>query len=93
MIIFLFKALGLAIALLGLLSVAALLRYRAMIPLMYLILLIENVGRKLMTVAGPVATSSSGGLPSFAFTINLALIRALLIGLALSLHDRPATSG
>ena len=83
-IIFLFKAWGLCLLLLSLLGALALIRYRAMVPLVYLMLLIENAGRKVMTLLDPLPTASSSAGPSFSFTVNLALITALLIGFALS---------
>ena len=84
LIIFLFKAWGLSLLLLSLLGVLALIRYRAMIPLVYLLLLIENAGRKVMTLTDPLPLHSTDAGPSFSFTINLVLITALLIGFALS---------
>ena len=93
-IIFLFKAWGLCLLLLSLLGALALVRYRAMVPLVYLLLLIENAGRKVMTLLDPVPTVSSSAEPSLGFTINLALVTALLIGFALSLGTpRAAAEG
>jgi hypothetical protein len=94
-IIFLFKAWGLCLLLLSLLGALALIRYRAMVPLVYLLLLIENAGRKVMTLLDPLPTvASSAEPPSLSLMINLALITALLIGFALSLGTpRTAAEG
>ena len=48
-LVFLFAAWGVGIFILGLLGMVVLLRYRAMIPLMYLLLLIEQVGRQALS--------------------------------------------
>src|SRR5206468_3350683 len=46
---------GLGQAILALLGVLALIRYRSMIPLIYLVLLIEQLGRKALFLAKPIA--------------------------------------
>lgn len=90
-IMFMFRTWGLNLALLSLLGLIAIVRYRSMVPLVYLLLTIENVGRKAMTLFDPVPTVSSGdgGMP-LGFLINLGLIGALLIGFALSLGPSDA---
>lgn len=45
-LVFLFASWGLGILVLGLLGIVVLLRYRRMIPLLYLLLLIEQLGRR-----------------------------------------------
>jgi hypothetical protein len=45
-LVFLFAAWGVGIFVLGLLGIIVVLRYRKMIPLMYVLLLIEEVGRR-----------------------------------------------
>lgn len=49
-LVFLFASWGLGIFLIGLLAVVVLVRYRAMIPLMYLLLLVEQIGRKVLSM-------------------------------------------
>ena len=75
----------LALVLLGAL---ALLRYRALVPLVFLLLLLDQAGRRVIVVAHEVERSagSSGG-----FYISLALLVLLLVGLILSLW--PARPG
>ena len=83
-IVFLFKAWGLAHLLLAALGLLAMIRYRAMIPLAYLVLLLEHIGRKTFIMIAPVPIASSGSEPSLAFVINLLLLGGMLIGFALS---------
>jgi hypothetical protein len=72
---------GWSLLLFSLLGVLALVRYRAMVPLVFLLLLLEQLGRKWILFAQPIAKV---GAPP-AFSINAALIAVMLIGLALSL--------
>lgn len=62
----------------------ALVRYRALLPLMLVALLFEQLARKAILAALPIP--SAGGTPGF--FINLALAAALAVGLALSLRRR-----
>jgi hypothetical protein len=72
---------GWSLLLFSLLGALALVRYRAMVPLVFLLLLLEQLGRKWILLALPIAKV---GAPP-AFSINAALIAVMLIGLALSL--------
>lgn len=81
-LVFSFQAWALGLFLLAALGLLALVRYRAMIPLIYLLLLAENAGRKVISVA---SGSPLVGAPSTATLINVLLIAALLIGFALSI--------
>ncbi|HUG28590.1 MAG TPA: hypothetical protein VMK53_09880 [Gemmatimonadales bacterium] len=86
-LVFLFAAWGLGVFVLGLLGIVVLLRYRAMIPLMYLLLLIEQVGRKtLSTVHLDRPFLSLAASP--ANLINWGFLSAIVIGLVLSLYGR-----
>jgi len=76
------KLLGLNHLLLNLTGLIVLIRYRAMIPLIYLLLTIEQLGRKALVLANPITRTSASYLP---FDPNLVFAAALLIGLALSL--------
>jgi hypothetical protein len=71
---------GWSLLLFCLLGVLALVRYRAMVPLVFLLLLLEQLGRKWILQALPIA---SGG-ESPAFSINLVLVGLMVIGLVLS---------
>lgn len=87
---FMFQSWGLALLVLALLGVIALLRYRAMLPLMYLALGVEQIGRKLISVISPIVqTEASSGI-SLGAWINWGLSAALVIGFALSLAPRRA---
>lgn len=86
-LIFLFSAWGLGIFVLGVLGIVVLLRYRAMMPLMYLLLLIEQVGRKaLATIHLDRPLVSVATTP--ANLINWGFLLAMVIGLLLSLANR-----
>ena len=80
---------GLALLLFSLLGVLALVRYRAMVPLVFLLLLLEHLGRKLILVQMPIATV---GAPP-AFSINVLLLGLTAVGLALSLAGRSKQDG
>ncbi len=79
--------LGLVKLLLGLLCVLALVRYRAMIPLLYLLLLVELLARKGIYWLKPLPHL---GTPS-GFYVNLALIALTLVGWVLALSGRGYT--
>ena len=86
-----FAAWGLAQLMLNLVGLVALIRYRAMVPFIFVVLLVEHLGRKLIFLALPIARI---GTPP-GVLINLALIAAMLVGLVLSLRspDNPPTDG
>ncbi len=67
------------------LSIVALVRYRAMIPFLYLLMLAEYAGRRALLFANPIGRSE--GTP-IGFYINMTLLALLLIGFALSLQNR-----
>ena len=73
---------GLSLLLFSLLGALALVRYRAMVPLVFALLLAEHLGRKLILLAQPVA--HAGASP--AFSINTAFLVATIVGLALSIR-------
>lgn len=75
------------LAALGLLAVV---RYRAMVPLMYLALAVDNVARVALFLAGRFARGQAGE-PSLG--LNIVLAAALLIGFALSLGKTDKTEG
>jgi hypothetical protein len=86
-LVFLFAAWGLGIFVLGLLGMVVLLRYRAMIPLLYLLFLIEQVGRKaLATIHLDQPLVSLATSP--AHLINWGFLVALAIGVLVSLSGR-----
>jgi len=77
--------LGLLHLCIGLFCLLAMIRYRAMVPLIYLWLVIEYLGRRVILGVYPIERVrglSSGSI------VNLALMAMLLVGLALSLWPR-----
>jgi hypothetical protein len=80
----LFAAWGLAQLMLNLIGLLALIRYRAMVPLMFAVLLLEHLGRKLIFVFLPIARDESAP----GFYINLVLVAVLVAGFVLSLRTR-----
>jgi hypothetical protein len=86
-LVFLFAAWGLGIFVLGLLGMVVLLRYRAMLPLLYLLFLIEQVGRKaLATIHLDQPFVSLATSP--ANLINWGFLVGLAIGVLVSLSGR-----
>lgn len=78
-----FAAWGLAQATIGLLCVVALVRYRALVPFMYAVLLLEHLCRKLIFAVMPIdRTAGATG-----YFINLALVGLMVVGLVLSLRN------
>lgn len=80
----LFAAWGLAHAMIGSLCILVLIRYRAMVPVMYSLLLLEHLSRKLIFFVMPIAKT---GTPP-GFYINLALVAVMIVGLVLSLRNQ-----
>jgi hypothetical protein len=82
-VVSLFALLGLSRALIGLTGLMALIRYRAMIPFMYLLLLALQFGTKALVFLHPIAPSGpSGGIGSV-FILGVTIV--MLAGFGLSL--------
>ena len=80
----LFAAWGLSQLMLNLIGVLALVRYRAMVPLMFALLLLEHLSRKLIFLILPIVrTDMSPG-----FFVNLVLVAMMIVGLVLSLRNQ-----
>lgn len=79
-----FALLGVAHVVLGLLCVLVLVRYRALVPLMFTLLLLEYLGRRGVHQLMPIERTGAppGGV------INLVLLSLMVVGLALSLWSR-----
>lgn len=84
-VMFMFAAWGLALFVLSLLGVVVLIRYRAMIPLIYLLLAIEQFGRRGILTMSPVERAVEIHGITAALLINWGLMAALAIGFGLSL--------
>ena len=78
-----FAAWGLAQATIGLLCIVVLVRYRALVPFMYALLLLEHLCRKLIFAVMPIERSADAP----GYFINLALVGLMVIGLVLSLRN------
>ena len=90
-VISLFALLGLSTLLFSLLGVVVLTRYRAMIPLMYLVLLAQQLGSKALLFLHPIARSGSASAGS---AVVLAILAMTVLGFVLSLAGKaqsPAT--
>jgi len=84
-VVLIFRLLGVSHLLLALLGVVVLLRYRALIPFFYVVLLIEQIARKAIVLAFPIARTGVEYLP---VDPNLVFAAALAIGLVLSLQGK-----
>ena len=85
-VIALFALLGLWQLILALIAFAALLRYRAMIPFLYLVLLIQMLGNRALNFLHPIAKAASSG-PAPGSYLSLGLLAATVLGLLLSVLD------
>ena len=86
-VVSLFALLGLAQLLLGSLCVLALIRYRAMISLTYVLLVVEYVAKRLILLMKPIART--GTTPGT--YIGFVLVALLIAGLLLSLPARSSS--
>lgn len=82
----LFAIWGLAHFMICLLCILVLFRYRALVPFMFLFLLLEHLGRKLILYFIPIGRS---GTPPGSY-VNLILLGAMVLGLVLSLRRKNA---
>lgn len=80
----LFAAWGLSQLVLNLIGLVALVRYRAMVPFMFALLLLEHLSRKLIFLVMPIPRT--GAPPSF--FMNLVIIAVMIVGLVLSLRSQ-----
>ena len=85
----LLAAWGLAQFMICLLCILVLARYRALVPFMFGLLLVEHLSRRLIFLVMPIVRI---GTPP-GFFVNLALVALMVVGLALSLrrHDNLPT--
>jgi hypothetical protein len=84
-----FAAWGLCQLVLGLSCLVVLLRYRSLVPLAFLALLLEQAGRKLLQLYWPIERI---GAPPGTY-INVALLGIMALGFVLSLWRRRAPGG
>jgi hypothetical protein len=83
-IVTLFALLGIAILMMCLMGILVLFRYRALVPLMFAIFILEHLSRKLALLLLPIEREggSSGSI------VNLVILVILVAGLGLSLWKR-----
>jgi hypothetical protein len=81
----LFAIWGLSQLVLSVLGALALARYRAMVPLVFVLLLLEHLARRWILLVKPIART---GTPPGIY-INLGLLVLMILGLVLSLRRRP----
>lgn len=83
-VVTLFALLGLAQLMIPLVGILVLVRYRAMVPLTFTLLLLEHLSRKLILYIMPIVRDGSppGSI------VSLVLIAMMIVGLALSLWSR-----
>jgi hypothetical protein len=83
-VVTLFALLGLSHLMLPLMGLLVLVRYRAMVPLMFTLLLLEHLSRKLILHFMPIVRDGAptGSIVSFVFIVMM------IVGLALSLWSR-----
>ena len=87
-IVLLFSLSALTFVLIALQGILALLRYRSMIPLLYLWLLVDAFARRALNAVHPTVESVSPGGHAIGFYVNLALLVAMVVGFVLSLIGR-----
>jgi hypothetical protein len=85
-VVALFAMWGLSQLVFSVLGVLALARYRAMIPFLFVLLLLEHLGRRWILMVKPIART---GTPPGTY-VNLVLLVVMIAGLALSLRRRPS---
>jgi hypothetical protein len=83
----LFALLGLCRLLFALQGIVVLIKYRAMIPFMYLLLLILQLGSKALLLVRPIASSGASSA-QIGSAVIFALLAMLLIGFVLSLLNQ-----
>jgi hypothetical protein len=88
-IVLLFALSAISFLLFALQAILALLRYRSMIPLLYVWVLVDTVARRALNVAHPTVQSVAPGGHAIGFYVNLALLVAMIAGFVLSMIRRP----
>jgi len=85
-ILALFALVGIARLIASIVAAVVLVRYRSLVPLMFVLFLLEQLGRQVVLWALPVArTGGTSGV-----VINGALLAMMVVGLGLSLWKRVA---
>jgi hypothetical protein len=86
-VILLFSLSALSFLMFALQGMVVLWRYRSMIPLLYLWLIVDTLARRALNLAHPTVESGPPGAHSIGFYVNLCLLLVMVVGFALSLVD------
>jgi hypothetical protein len=86
-VVSLFALLGLSNLVICILCIVVLARYRALVPFLFSLLLLQHLARKLIHQVMPIVTTGSPP----ASVINLVLLALMVVGLALSLWNPDKT--
>jgi hypothetical protein len=84
-VVALFALLGLYLSILPVLGIIVLVRYRAMIPLVYLLMLAVMIASRIVVLLHPTETTGSVSIGS---AVNLGILAALAVGFVLSLTGK-----
>jgi hypothetical protein len=85
-VIALFALLGLWQLILALFGYVALIRYRSMIPFLYLVLLLQMLGNRALNLLHPIAEAAGSG-PAPGSYLSLGVLAATVFGFVLSVLD------
>lgn len=88
-VVSMFAIWGLCQLIFGLLCLLALIRYRALVPFMFALLLLEHLSRKLILLVTPIIKT---GTPPGS-VVNFVFLAVMIVGLALSLWSRDSLQG
>lgn len=88
-VVTLFSLLGLSHVVFVLFGVVALVRYRSLVPLLFALLLLEHLGKRLILGLLPIARTGAPPAP----IVNFVLLGLMVGGLALSLWGKPDGAG
>ncbi len=91
-VIALFALLGMWQLILALIAFVALIRYRAMIPFLYLVLLIQMLANRALNFLHPIAPAVGAAAAPGTY-LSLGILAATVLGLVLSVLDRGAAEG
>jgi hypothetical protein len=89
-IVLLFALSALAFLLFALQGLLALVRYRSMIPLMYLWVLLDTLIRRAIVFTHPTIDAGPPGAHPVGFYVNMTLLALMVLGFSLSVIERPA---
>ena len=88
-VVSIFALLGLYGLIVPVLALIALVRYRSMIPLVYLFFLAVQVGSRVLITLNPIVRSDG---PATGFGINMAILAVTVVGFGLSLWRRSGST-